>query len=287
MKNEMTFPELRERAIALRREGKSLREIKQLLGVGSNRKLAEAVRGERPPVWTRRPRAKDHLHARARQLRADGRTYAEIASELGVSKSSVSLWVRDMPRPAGSSCGPTPSSRSESLKAYWAKVRSARKVRKHVACGRAAAEIGTLSERDVLISGAIAYWCEGAKSKPHRPDDRVSFINSDPGLIRFFLRFLSVAGVTSDRLICRVYIHESADVPAADRFWQDVTGLGADQFRTPVLKRHNPKTVRKNVGANYHGGLKIDVRQSADLYWQIEGWVAAALTRPELVRGDV
>ncbi len=33
----------------------------------------------------------------ARRLRAAGRTLQQIADELGVSKSSASLWVRDVP----------------------------------------------------------------------------------------------------------------------------------------------------------------------------------------------
>ena len=45
-----------------------------------------------------------------------------------------------------------------------------------------------LSKREILIAGAIAYWCEGAKSKAHRRQERVVFINSDPGLIKFFLQ---------------------------------------------------------------------------------------------------
>ncbi len=44
-------------------------------------------------------------------------------------------------------------------------------------------------------------------------------------------------------------------------------------FTGPALKRHNPRTVRKNVGADYHGCLIVGVRQSADLYRRIEGWV--------------
>ena len=49
----------------------------------------------------------------------------------------------------------------------------------------AAAEIGELTERQLLIAGAIAYWCEGTKSKPPHNSERVVFVNSDPGLIRF------------------------------------------------------------------------------------------------------
>ena len=45
----------REQAIALRRAGKSRREIKEILGVGSNATLNELLAGEPPPEWTRRP----------------------------------------------------------------------------------------------------------------------------------------------------------------------------------------------------------------------------------------
>jgi hypothetical protein len=83
MAGKPAFSQLREQAIALRRAGKSRREIREILGIGSNETLGKALRGEPPPEWTRRPRAKDERHARARELRAQGRTYNEIAAELG------------------------------------------------------------------------------------------------------------------------------------------------------------------------------------------------------------
>jgi hypothetical protein len=104
------------------------------------------------------------------------------------------------------------------------------------------------------------------------------FVNSDPGLIAFFLRFLAVAGISRDRLICQVHIHESANVPAAQQFWRDQTGFPAEQFRRPTLKRHNPKTVRKNTGECYHGCLSVAVRRSAELYFKIDGWASATMS---------
>ena len=55
------------------------------------------------------------------------------------------------------------------------------------------------------MAGAIAYWCEGAKSKPYRIDEQVRFVNSDPALIKFFLTFLDKSGVSRERLRYRVY----------------------------------------------------------------------------------
>ena len=141
----------------------------------------------------------------------------------------------------------------------------------------AAAEIGELTDRELLIVGAIAYWCEGTKSKPYRPANRVVFMNSDPGLIGSFFGFLETAGVDRDDLILRVYIHENADAEEAQRFWIKVTGVSPGQFRSPTLKRHNPKTVRMNVGEDYHGCLRIDVRRSGELYRRIEGWASGVM----------
>lgn len=269
--------QLRAQAIALRRAGHSRREIKALLGITSNATLDRALRGEPPPEWTRRPNAKDEVRARARELRSQGLDYEEIVAALGVSKSSVSLWVRDMPRPNRLSYEECCKRSAEGSRLYWAIERPAREAKREAARVAAAAEIGELSEREILIAGAIAYWCEGTKSKPQKLRERVLFINSDPGLIRFFLRFLATAGTQQAQLRFRVYIHETANVAVAERFWAGVTDSDPEDFYKAVLKRHNPRTIRKNVGPDYHGCLRIDVLDSAGLYRRIEGWARAAL----------
>lgn len=240
MTSKLSLSQLREQAITLRRAGRSRREIKETLGVRNNDALSNLLRGEPPPPWTHRPRAKDAEHAKACELRAQGHTYSEIAAALGVSTSSVSQWVRDMPRTGRLSYEECRKRNADGVARYWEAVGTIREARRHAICESAVAQIGAMNDREVLIAGAIAYWCEGTKSKPYAPRDRVTFVNSDPHLIAFFLRFLAVAGVAPDRLICRVQIHESADVTAAHAFWQEVTGLPADQFRRPTLKRHNP-----------------------------------------------
>ena len=97
----------------------------------------------------------------------------------------------------------------------------------------------------------------------------------------FFLRFLDAAGIGRDRLIYRVQIHESADVAAAEQFWLALTAAASDQFRRTTLKRHNPKTIRKNVGSDYRGCLRVDVRKGSGLYHRIEGWARAAMADAE------
>jgi len=275
MRTREELNSLRERAIALRRDGRSRREIKEILGPMSNSTLNDALQGVPPPDWTRRPNAKDELRAAARDLRSQGLDYEEIAGELGVAKGSVSLWVRDMPVHPRLSYEECRKRSAAGSRRYWEAERKVREAHRNSERIAAATEIGELTDREILISGALTYWCEGAKSKPHRRSERVIFINSDPALIRFFLRFLEVDGIARRDLILRVHIHETADVEGAQRFWLELTGAEPSQLRDPVLKRHNPKTVRKNVGDTYHGCLRIDVRRSGELYRKIEGWVSA------------
>jgi transposase len=267
----------RDQAIALRRAGKSRREIKEILGIAGNSTLDNLLEGVPPPEWTRRPNAKDDLHAKARQLREQGLGYNQIAAELGVSKSSVSLWVRDLPRPERLSYEECCRRVAEGVRRYWAAERPVREAQREATRAAAAAEVGKLTQRELLAVGAIAYWCEGAKNKPYYRHDRVSFMNSDPGLITLFLRFLDAAGADRNMIVYRVCIHETADVTGAERFWLEVTGAEPEQFRKPTIKRHQPQTVRKNVGVDYRGCLRVDVRRSTDLYRRIEGWARAAM----------
>lgn len=154
MASKLSFPQLREQAVALRRAGKSRAEIKQILGIGSNETLGKALRGEPPPEWTLRPRAKDELHQRARELRAQGRTYNEIAAELGVSKGSISLWVRDLPRPARLSYEESRRRNAEATAAYFQARREVRQAARREVVDAASAQIGALSDREICIAGA-------------------------------------------------------------------------------------------------------------------------------------
>ncbi|MER5909291.1 hypothetical protein ABT124_02010 [Streptomyces sp. NPDC001982] len=262
------FETLRKRAVALRRGGYSLRQIRDELQVHNKEILQRLVEGEPPPEWTKRPRAKDDLRERARGLRRQGWTYNQIQAELGCSKSSVSLWVRDLPRPEPK-C--TPEEQRARMNAGLARLHASRDQERTTAKQTAATAIGELSDRELFIAGVALYWAEGSKDKPYRRTEVLQFINSDPNVIKLFLRWLELLEVRRDRLTLRVSIHETADVEAAERFWAEVVGVEVSAFSRATLKRHNPRTVRRNTSDSYRGCLTIYVRQSADLYRRMEG----------------
>ncbi|MFI8220125.1 hypothetical protein [Streptomyces sp. NPDC085932] len=269
------FEDLRERAVALRRAGLSRRQIRDRLHVDNNDILNRLLEGEPPPAWTKRPNAKDDLRERARELRLQGWTYDRIQVELGCSKSSISLWVRDLPKPERKR---TPEEASAIARRGWEATLRLRDEERQRTKETARQAVGALSPRELFLLGVGLYWAEGGKDKPYDRRENVCFVNSDPGMIRVFLAWLDLLGVERERVRFAVMIHESADVPSAEQYWADLVEADRSAFNKTTLKRHNPKTVRKNTGNAYRGCLVIKVRKSADLYRRIEGsWYGIVL----------
>ncbi|MEU9225779.1 hypothetical protein AB0D40_15585 [Streptomyces massasporeus] len=272
------FEGLRERAVALRRQGLSLRQIRDELKIYNNDILNQLVKGEPPPAWTKRPNAKDDLREKARELRLQGWTYDQIEAELGCSRSSVSLWVRDLPKPEPRY---TPEEQLALMQGGLARLRATQDEERERVKEAASQEAGQLTDRELFLTGVALYWAEGAKSKPYDRRERAVFVNSDPGVIQVYLAWLDLLGVDRERLRFRVLIHESADVDAAHRFWAKLVDVDTSVFAKPTLKKHNPKTVRKNTGDDYHGCLVVTVTRSAELHNRIEGWWGGIVTHAE------
>ncbi|WP_367322575.1 hypothetical protein [Streptomyces sp. HUAS ZL42] len=262
------FEGLRERAVALRRGGYSLRQIRDELKIFNNDILNQLVKGEPPPEWTKRPNAKDDLREKARELRRQGWTYDQIEAELGCSRSSVSLWVRDLPKPERKR---TPEEASAIARRGWEAKLQLRDQERQRTKDAAKQEVGQLSTRELFLVGVGLYWAEGGKDKPYDRRENVTFVNSDPGMIKVFLAWLDLLRIERERLRYCVMIHETADVAGAEQYWADLVGADLSAFNKTVLKKHNPKTVRKNVGDSYRGCLVIKVLKGADLYRRIEG----------------
>ncbi|SDM65270.1 hypothetical protein SAMN05444921_111125 [Streptomyces wuyuanensis] len=138
--------------------------------------------------------------------------------------------------------------------------------------------VGTLTDRELFLVGVALYWAEGSKDKAWDRMEYLKLINSDPDVVTLHLRWLELLGVSRDRLRLQISIHESADLEAAQQYWSDLTGVARTQFNKPVVKRHNPRTGRKNTGDTCRGCVAIYVRGSADLYRRTEGaWYGIVL----------
>jgi transcriptional regulator with XRE-family HTH domain len=263
----------KERAIQLRLEGKSLSQIAETLGRRSaGGSLSRWLKDVQPPEWTRRPNAKDGLRALAVDLRRRGRTYGEIAEELKVSKSSLSLWLRDVVVNPDDAARLTEAQQRGQKKGASAR-RAIREARERQIMSAASAEMpAALCERELFFAGLALYWAEGAKAKAWNPSAQVCLVNSDPDVIRVFLAWLALVGVDEESIAFRVAIHHTGDVARAERFWADVVGISTSDLLRTSLKTHERRPAQRLPTEDYVGCLRVEVRRSTDFNRQIAGW---------------
>lgn len=262
------------RARLLRRQGRTYDEIRAVIGRISDDTLRAWLRGIPRPPETHRGRARDAQRRECRRLRAQGLSYTEIAERTGAAKGSVSPWVRDVRIPAGSAARHR-CKQAASRRAVGDLLRERAAERRAALRASAQSSVGSISARDLFIAGVALYWAEGTKDKPWRHDGRVVIINSDPSVFDVFLAWLDLLGVSEAERRYRLSIHESASVAEHEAWWAARLMIPITSFARPSLKRHNPNTVRRNNGSDYHGCLVVSLERSGELYYAIEGWWAA------------
>jgi transposase-like protein len=192
----------------------------------------------------------------ARRLRQQGWSVKEITRELGVAKSSVSLWVRDIEltpeqkRALHDRSGPRYRAQANGSKAVAAKYRELRC--EYQAEGRAKA-----LEMDPLhITGCMLYWAEGAKAR-----NILQFGNSDPAMMQFFLRFLREAlQIEENKIGLRIncYTGNGLDVKEIEHFWRELLGLPESALKKTIINRQPTSSQQKGRKLPY-GMCIIDV----------------------------
>ena len=205
-------------------------------------------------------RGRLELREKARTMRAENRTLQDIAAALGVSKASVSVWVRDVP------FEPSPRRASAHRRPH---TQHLAKVAEIAECDRAGVEkLGTLTRHAFLAAGVALYAGEGAKGS-------LVFANMQPEMIRFFCSWLrTFFEIDESRLRVRVYLHEGLDLESAERFWSELTGVPRSQFRAPDRAVADPtmRLTKHEYGCAY-------VRSSCSrTHREVMGLVRALLT---------
>jgi hypothetical protein len=176
-------------------------------------------------------RGKVELQEKARVFRAEGRTLLDIATELGVAKASVSVWVRDVPF--------EPRARRASVDRRPHPQHVARLAEIEACDLRGVERIGRLSDEAFLAAGAALYAGEGAKGA-------LNFANTNAEMVAFFCRWLRrYFTIDESRLRVRVYLHDGLDLDGAEGFWSEITGVPRSQFRAPYRAKRDP-TMRRN-----------------------------------------
>jgi len=191
-------------------------------------------------------------HTKARKLREEGFSFREISEKLGISKSTASLWLRDIELSASAKrriidlgvVGRQKAAETNKKKREEENKKILEKIESNFAGIN-------YSEIDYKIECALLYWCEGTK---YEANTSVSFINADSEMIRYFLYvFRKSFDLDEKRFRALIHLHEYHDATRQLKFWSDITKIPISQFNKPYLK----KNTGKNKKENYPGCISI------------------------------
>ena len=185
------------------------------------------------------------------ELRKKGYSVNEIVEQIGVAKSSVSLWVRNVPL--------DDKARNRLLtKIKFGQLISAENKRRrtkqilddHFGAAIKALKHKKLDKLTIQLVCSLIYHCEGNKDIHYG----AGFTNSDPDLIRTFLYLLRFGfDIDEKKLRVCVHLHEYHNLKKQIDFWSKITNIPKKQFIKPYLKPNTGKRIKEN----YQGCISI------------------------------
>lgn len=196
------------------------------------------------------------------QLRKEGKSYSEIKKIIGVSKSTLSSWLKDIVLTEEHKLR---LNRLQSSGYLGAKKQQIFALRHHNEIKeKAKREAVELAKSPFFIAGLMLYWAEGGKKY-----GSVQFSNSDPAMIKIMMRwFREFCFVSEKRFRIGLFIHSLHTQKDCLSYWQKITRIPLTQFHKPYIK----PTVLSNRKNKLYEGTCVIVIHSRDLLSKIIGW---------------
>ena len=209
------------------------------------------------------------------RLRMLGKSYNEIAKGLDVGKSLLSYWLKNLKLP-------DKAKKILEAKSNYAKEKFiAYNYKRHEIVEQDNKEIKELNSKKIkkinnynlLLLGAALYWGEGQKRHAGKyPHPRISFSNSDPDMIRLFLRFIrEILKVPEEKIRPSIQFYPDTNKEEALAFWSKITHIAKDKFLTTIAISRASKGKRPKNLLPY-GTLQIRVHKRQK-FFEIMGFI--------------
>ncbi len=215
---------------------------------------------------------------KAIKLRISGKSYNQINMLLGVPKSTLSIWLKDI------------ILNDEATSKIKARVHSLslnKLIERNKLQGQVAASSHQKIKRDaeiealkflkdpLFIAGVSLYWGEGYKKGWYQSKWKsIDFANSDPEMIRLMVKFFKQFLKISEKDIkIQIMGHEGSDIEKYITFWQNLTSVPRNNFFKPFLT--TSKSSKKKVASKLEYGtihLRINHIES---FYRLYGWTEA------------
>lgn len=142
----------------------------------------------------------------------------------------------------------------------------------------ARAEITDLNYNELKLIGIALYWAEGYKRPLFRngrelTHHSVALTNSDPYLIKVFLRFLrEICKISDDRISADIRIYKHLNEQELLKYWQGITNLPSRNFGKVYYGISKSSQGKRPFNRLPHGTILIRVNIT-NTFHKIMGWL--------------
>ncbi|EKD43107.1 MAG: hypothetical protein ACD_72C00457G0002 [uncultured bacterium] len=210
---------------------------------------------------------KKELQNEARKLRSAGFSIGEIRQKLNISKSSASVWVRNIKLNKKQLKKLSDRGKDKIVIEQRRATRLDREnIKRQVIIDQAKSEVEKINDRELWLIGVMLYWAEGGKTQR----SLVRFANGDPEMIKIIMEFLRrICKVPENKFRCYLHIHPHLDYIKAEKYWSKITRVNLKQFFKTYRKMNiSSKNKKDNLPM---GTLDVYVCDT-ELFLKIKGW---------------
>lgn len=201
--------------------------------------------------------------------------YGEIAKRLGVPKSTLSYWLKDLPL--------SPKRVLELRRAAWGRGEASReRFRQTMRAKRQATEAGVYKQKvrlfkrlhwqTLFVAGLMLYLAEGEK----KSSSVISLANTDPSVIRFFAWWLiEFLGYRKSRMRAQLHLYQTMHIAKERKFWLKQLGFTSAQLYKDQIRPLRPGSFSYGEG-HRHGTCQLrasGVAQKRELMLSIKAFL--------------
>lgn len=206
--------------------------------------------------------------------REQGYSYNMISEKLGLAKSTLSDWLKEVPYKPNKEV----KKRIESGRIKSAEYKHNQKVNSIKEMKRIAKkELGKLTKRDLWLLGIGLYFGEGTKLQ-----ECAQIANSDPEIIKLIIKWLrEICGLDTENFTIAIHTYPDNNIKDTINFWSKTTGIPKKQFSKTQIDKRTNKTNKKKRKLPY-GTIRLTVRANGkkefgvNLHRRIMGWIESA-----------
>jgi len=165
-------------------------------------------------------------------LRKQGLSYSQIKQKVDISKSTLSLWLREMPL-TKSQIDLLRGRNPQRIERFRNTMRMKREKEESRVLSEVQKELGLFSRREILIAGLFLYWGEGTKAA----SCTTAVTNTDPDVLRFFVHWLNQLGIKNEKLTVVLHLYKDMNVKKEMEFWAGYLKIPLSRFRRPYIKK--------------------------------------------------